>query len=156
MPKKTSILDPHAAEIKELLRQGKSFECIGNRFDVHYGTVRDWAKKHGLTRPPIRRNIPSVLDPHAAEIKKLFRQGKSFECIGSRFDVHYGTVRHWARKHGLTRPPIPRNRRSILDPHAAEIKKLLRQGKSYGFIGRRFDVGKETVRRWAKKHDVTR
>lgn len=92
-------------------------------------------------------------DEKIAAIVTLARRGLSTRQIAAAVGVGTMTVHAHITRAGLNRPDLQGGRRTVTDDDRAHMIALVKYGRSYRSVARRFDVSHQTVRNSVAKFD---
>lgn len=144
-------LDGKENVIKRLFSKGLSVQEIANKLECSFSSVDTKIKELNLSREKSDIKINSRLAKEEKLIKKMYEQGCSIQDISEKVKAHPVSVGIKIRKMGLDRDKKISDYRTKLSGQEKEIKKMLKNGKTYKEIGLAFGVSYNTVSNFLKK-----
>lgn len=145
IPKGSSLLDQHAAELKVAWYAGELLRVLAERYGTTEARISTFAKKQGWPRRTPRTSEERGLRlDHSANhesMRELFEAGMSSAEIARRFDTTSHVVRRLARIQAWQRPPalLEEERESL-------VYQLLQQGLSIRGIYRNTGINRRTLK----------
>ena len=144
-------LDGKEGVIKRLFNKGLSVQEIANKLKCSFSSVDTKIKELKLSREKSDIKINSRLAKEEKLIKKMYEQGCSLQDISEKVKAHPVSVGIKIRKMGLDRDKKISDYRTKLYGQEKEIKKMLKNGKTYKEIGLAFGVSYNTVSNFLRK-----
>lgn len=124
-----------------------TLQQLGAKFGVSTPVVSRWLREAGIDRRPQGRQRAEAPDPDVLR-RSYVDDGLSVNELAARFGASHGTIRSWLQAAGIElRAP---GRQRIPAPDPVDLRHLRQQGKSAPDIAAKYNVSKETARRWLK------
>ncbi len=135
-----------AAEIERNLISQRTKEALARK--VAEGVI--------LGRPKGRKTSTPKYEHKVEYIKKKLEAGFSISEIARRGRMHRFTVTKYAKEYGLIEndDTLIERDKSKLAPYKKRVIDMIKDNKSYKYIGECFDVSPSTVRNFVMKHDL--
>jgi len=136
-PKSKSAADRVESKVIDLIKAGNPMKVVMKKTRLTDYMVNKIAKKNNVSIAKINRNLKAERNKEL--IEAINTSGLTYREIGVKYNVSKARVQELAKKNGISRWKVSRERKKQL---AASIERDYKAGLSYEQMKEKYDLGK--------------